>query len=93
MTFRQIVPAVEVRSRRVGSSVYQIPREVKDNRARALGIRWLIAAAAARGDKSMGRRLAHELLDASEGRGNAVKKKVDVHKMAESNRAFSHYSW
>src|SRR3990167_2373681 len=91
--FTQATPSVEVRSRRVGSSVYQIPRPVRHNRARALALRWVISSAAARNVKTMGKRLAHELLDASEGRGNAVKKKVDIHKMAESNRAFSHYAW
>lgn len=91
--FDQVVPAIEVRARRVGGSVYQIPREVRPKRARALALRWLIAAAATRSNKTMGDRLAFELLDAAEGRGNAFKKKVDVHKMAESNRAFSHYGW
>lgn len=89
----QIIPAVEVRPRRVGGSVYQIPREVAHSRARALALRWLIKAAQTRADKTMGIRLAHELLDAAEGRGAAVKRRVDVHKMAEANRAFSHYAW
>jgi len=89
----QITPMIEVKPRRVGGSVYQIPAEVHPHRARALAMRWLISAAASRGDKTMGARLAYELLEASEGRGNAVKKRVDVHKMAEANRAFSHYSW
>jgi small subunit ribosomal protein S7 len=91
--FAQATPSVEVRSRRVGSSVYQIPRPVRPERARHLALKWVLDSASSRGDKTMGRRLAHELLDASEGRGNAVKKKVDVHKMADSNRAFSHYAW
>ncbi|HLB40206.1 MAG TPA: 30S ribosomal protein S7 [Candidatus Babeliales bacterium] len=91
--FAQVVPAIEVRPRRVGGSVYQIPTQVRPARARALALRWLVQAAAERSDKSMGLRLGRELLDAVEGRGNAVKKKMDVHKMAESNRAFSHYSW
>ncbi len=91
--FDQVVPAIEVRPRRVGGSVYQIPMEVRPNRSRALALRWIINSAADRNDKTMGKRLAHELLDASEGRGNAVKKKLDVHKAAESNRAFSHYAW
>lgn len=91
--FTQVAPSVEVRSRRVGSSVYQIPRPVRSNRARALALRWIIGSAATRGDKTMGKRLAYELIEASEGRGNAVKKKTDVHKMADSNRAFSHYAW
>ncbi len=87
------MPSVEVRSRRVGGSVYQIPKEVAHHRSRALAMRWLINAASSRSDKTMGIRLAHELLDASEGRGSAMKKRTDVHKMAEANRAFSHYSW
>lgn len=89
----QLMPAVEVRPRRVGGSVYQIPKEVAPNRARALAMRWLISAAAERSDKTMGLRLAHELLDAAEGRGSAAKKRSDVHRMAEANRAFSHYAW
>jgi small subunit ribosomal protein S7 len=89
----QIMPAVEVRPRRVGGSVYQIPKEVIPHRARALAMRWLISAAAERSDKTMGLRLAHELLDAAEGRGAAAKKRSDVHRMAEANRAFSHYAW
>lgn len=91
--FDQLIPAVEVRPRRVGGSVYQIPMEVNPGRGRSLAMRWLIQAAATRSDKTMGIRLAHELLDAYESRGNAIKKKADVHKMAESNRAFSHYAW
>lgn len=91
--FNQIIPSVEVRPRRVGGSVYQIPMAVETNRARALAIRWLIGAAASRSDKTMGQRLANELLEAKEGRGNAIKKKIDMHKMAEANRAFSHYAW
>ena len=89
----QLVPAVEVRARRVGGSVYQIPVEVPANRARALAFRWLINAASARNDKTMGLRLGYELVEAYEGRGTAVQKKLDVHKMAEANRAFSHYAW
>jgi small subunit ribosomal protein S7 len=89
----QLMPAVEVRPRRVGGSVYQIPKEVAPNRARALAMRWLISAASERSDKTMGLRLAHELLDASEGRGSAAKKRSDVHRMADANRAFSHYAW
>jgi small subunit ribosomal protein S7 len=91
--FKQVVPSVEVRSRRVGGSVYQVPMEVPTQRARSLAMRWLINAASTRPDKTMGERLAKELLDAHDGRGNAVKKKLDVHKMAEANRAFSHYAW
>lgn len=91
--FEQVAPTIEVRPRRVGGSVYQIPMEVAPHRAKALAIRWIIKSAATRSDKTMGTRLAYELLEASEGRGNAVKKKIDVHKMAEANRAFSHYAW
>ncbi len=91
--FDQIVPIVEVRPRRVGGSVYQIPVEVPRKRAQALAMRWLIAGAASRPDKTMAQRLAHELMDAAEGRGVAVKKKSDVQRMAEANRAFSHYAW
>lgn len=89
----QISPFVEVKARRVGGSVYQIPTEVPQRRARALAMRWLIEGAKSRSDKTMGMRLGYELLEASEGRGSAFKKKLDVHKMAEANRAFSHYSW
>ena len=92
-SYEQLMPLVEVRSRRVGGSVYQIPREVNPVRARSLALRWLIAAAKERSDKTMGLRLGAELLEACEGRGGAVKKKLDVHKMAEANRAFSHYAW
>jgi small subunit ribosomal protein S7 len=91
--FRQLLPSVEVRSRRVGGSVYQIPTEVALLRGRSLAMRWLINAAASRPDKTMAERLAREIIEAHEGRGNAVKKKLDVHKMAEANRAFSHYAW
>lgn len=92
-SFKQIIPSVEVRSRRVGGSVYQVPMEVPSQRGRSLAMRWIINAAANRPDKTMGERLAKELMDAHEGRGNAVKKKLDVHRMAEANRAFSHYAW
>lgn len=91
--YDQVVPLVEVRSRRVGGSVYQIPQEVSQVRGRSLALRWLITGAASRTDKTMGLRLGYELLDAYEGRGAAMKKRLDVHKMAEANRAFSHYSW
>ena len=86
-------PSVEVKSRRVGGGVYQIPVEVRPRRALALSLRWLIKAAASRNDKTMGKRLASELLDILDGHGAAVKKKSDVHRMAEANRAFSHYAW
>lgn len=88
-----VIPAIEVRPRRVGGSVYQVPTEVNPHRARSLAMRWIIKAAAERKDKNMGIRIAHELMEAAENRGNAVKKKLDVHKMAEANRAFAHYSW
>jgi small subunit ribosomal protein S7 len=89
----QLIPLVEVRPRRVGGSVYQIPMEVQQDRGRALAMRWLIESASARSDKTMGIRLAYELMESSEGRGAAIKKKLDVHRMAEANRAFSHYAW
>ena len=91
--FEKVIPLVEVRPRRVGGSVYQIPMEVRSDRARALAIRWLIGGAASRNEKTMGLRLARELEEAAEERGSAFKKKTDVQKMAESNRAFSHYAW
>lgn len=91
--FENVVPAIEVRPRRVGGSVYQIPAQVEERRGQSLAMRWLLEAAGERKDKTMGLRLAYELLEASEGRGGAVKKKSDVHRMAESNRAFSHYAW
>lgn len=89
----QLVPQVEVRPRRVGGSVYQIPVEVPQRRADSLALRWLIQAAAERTDKTMSDRLAKELFDVIEGRGGAIKKKSDVQRMAEANRAFSHYAW
>lgn len=91
--YNEITPLVEVRSRRVGGSVYQIPREVSEVRARSLTLRWLIESASKRSDKTMGIRLGQELIEASESRGGAVKKKLDMHKMAEANRAFSHFAW
>lgn len=91
--FGNIVPQVEVRSRRVGGGVYQVPREVNPNRKQALGLRWLIQSAAERSNKTMGARLASELLEAVDNKGGAVKKKMDVQRMAEANRAFSHYAW
>jgi small subunit ribosomal protein S7 len=92
-SIEQLTPAIEVKARRVGGSMYQVPTEVSPNRARSLALRWLVEYSSKRGDKSMGLRLGYELLDAHEGRGSAFKKKLDVHKMAESNRAFSHYAW
>ena len=91
--FDNVIPAIEVKPRRVGGSVYQIPMEVPIGRARSLAMRWVIDAAASRSDKTMSQRLAYELLDALEQRGGAVKKKNDVHRQAESNRAFSHFAW
>ena len=91
--YQNIVPLVEVRPRRVGGSVYQVPIQVDQHRANSLALRWLVSSAASRPAKTMGQRLAQELLDASEGRGAAIKKRTDVHKMAEANRAFSHYAW
>ena len=88
-----VSPAIEVRSRRVGGATYQVPVEVRTERRQALAIRWLITAARARSDKTMVERLSAELLDASNNRGNAVKKREDTHRMAEANRAFSHYRW
>src|SRR6202020_2654658 len=88
-----VMPTIEVRSRRVGGATYQVPVEVRTDRRQALGIRWLIIAARDRNEKTMTERLSAELLDASNSRGNAVKKREDVHKMAEANRAFSHYRW
>ena len=84
-------PAVEVKSRRVGGANYQVPVEVRPVRRTALAMRWLAESARKRGEKSMGFRLAGELLDASEGRGNAIKKREEVHRMAEANKAFAHY--
>ena len=88
-----VMPAIEVRSRRVGGATYQVPVEVRTDRRQALGIRWLITAARDRNEKTMTERLSAELLDASNYRGNAVKKREDTHRMAEANRAFSHYRW
>ena len=87
----QVAPSVEVKSRRVGGATYQVPVEVRPSRRTALAMRWVVEAARKRGEKSMAMRLAGELLDASEGRGNAVKKREDTHRMAEANRAFAHY--
>ena len=88
-----VAPAVEVKSRRVGGATYQVPVEVPPVRRRALAIRWLVIAARKRGENTMTEKLAGELLDASNNRGTAVKKREDTHKMAEANRAFSHYRW
>jgi small subunit ribosomal protein S7 len=88
-----IKPSVEVRSRRVGGATYQVPVEVRPERREALAIRWLISASRARNEKTMEERLAAELVDAVNSRGAAVKKREDTHKMAEANKAFSHYRW
>ncbi|MDO8877395.1 MAG: 30S ribosomal protein S7 [Pseudolabrys sp.] len=88
-----VMPSIEVRSRRVGGATYQVPVEVRTSRRQALGIRWIISAARDRNERTMTERLSAELLDASNNRGNAVKKREDTHKMAEANRAFSHYRW
>ncbi len=86
-------PLVEVKSRRVGGATYQVPVEVRPARQMALAMRWITEAARTRAGKSMGTRLADELMDAAEKRGNAIKKREDVHRMAEANKAFSHYRW
>jgi small subunit ribosomal protein S7 len=88
-----IKPAVEVKSRRVGGATYQVPVEVRATRRETLAMRWAIDAARSRSEKSMAHRLAHELMDAAENRGAAVKKREDTHRMAEANRAFAHYRW
>ncbi len=88
-----VKPSVEVKSRRVGGATYQVPVEVRPARRQTLAMRWMIDAARKRNEKSMAYRLAHELLDAAENRGSAVKKREDTHKMAEANKAFSHYRW
>jgi small subunit ribosomal protein S7 len=89
----RVKPDLEVRSRRVGGATYQVPVEVRPDRAQALALRWLINAARARSEQTMVDRLANELLDAANNRGAAVKKREDTHRMAEANRAFSHYRW
>jgi small subunit ribosomal protein S7 len=88
-----IRPSVEVKSRRVGGSTYQVPVEVRPVRRNALAMRWLVEAARKRGEKSMALRLANEMLDASDSKGSAVKKREDVHRMADANKAFAHYRW
>jgi small subunit ribosomal protein S7 len=90
---RNVSPALEVRSRRVGGATYQVPVEVRLDRSRALAIRWIISAARNRNEPTMTARLSGELMDAASNRGTAVKKREDTHKMAEANRAFSHYRW
>jgi small subunit ribosomal protein S7 len=88
-----VKPMVEVKSRRVGGATYQVPIEVRSTRRQTLAMRWLIDAAAARSEKSMSQRLAAELLEASENRGAAVRKREDTHRMADANKAFAHYRW
>ncbi len=88
-----IRPTVEVKSRRVGGSTYQVPVEVRPVRRNALGMRWMVEAARKRGEKSMAQRLASEIMDAQDNKGSAVKKREDVHRMAEANKAFAHYRW
>ncbi len=89
----QIKPAVEVRSRRVGGATYQVPVEVRFERQVSLGLRWLVGYARERGERTMEQKLAGEILDAHQGRGNAIRKREDIHRMAEANKAFSHYRW
>ena len=88
-----VKPKVEVKSRRVGGSTYQVPVDVRPDRSTALGMRWIIEYARSRGEKTMQDKLANEIVDASNNRGNAVKKREDTHKMAEANKAFAHYRW
>ena len=88
-----VKPVVEVKSRRVGGATYQVPVEVRSTRRQTLAMRWVIDAARARSEKSMAFRLAHELMDAAESRGAAVRKREDTHRMAEANKAFAHYRW
>ncbi|HXR52178.1 MAG TPA: 30S ribosomal protein S7 [Steroidobacteraceae bacterium] len=88
-----VKPAVEVKSRRVGGATYQVPVEVRTSRRQTLAMRWVIEAARARTEKSMAYRIAHELMDAAENRGGAVRKREDTHRMADANRAFAHYRW
>jgi small subunit ribosomal protein S7 len=90
---KNVMPSVEVRSRRVGGATYQVPVEVRPERRQALAIRWIISAARKRNENTMVERLSGELLDAANNRGTSVKKREDTHKMAEANRAFSHYRW
>ncbi len=89
----QVKPRVEVKSRRVGGATYQVPVEVRSDRRTSLAMRWLAQFSRKRGEKSMTERLAAELMEASQGRGNAVKKREDTHKMADANKAFAHYRW
>ena len=88
-----VMPAIEVRSRRVGGATYQVPMEVRSTRAQALAFKWILSNSKKRNEKTQRERLANELIDAFENKGNSVKKKDEVHKMAEANRAFAHYRW
>ena len=88
-----VTPALEVKARRVGGANYQVPVEVKPDRAQALALRWIVNATRSRGGKTMAEKLSNELIDASNGTGAAVKKKDDTHRMAEANKAFAHYRW
>ena len=90
---RNATPTLEVRSRRVGGATYQVPREVRIERQQALAMRWIVEAARGRGGRPMAQRLAQELMEASNGSGDAVRRREDVHRMAEANRAFAHYRW
>lgn len=90
---KNTMPVLEVRPRRVGGATYQVPVEVRSERRRALAMRWLVNAARDRNERTMAQRLANELLDASNGTGTSVKKKEDIHRMAEANKAFAHYRW
>ena len=90
---RNVTPQMEVKPRRVGGATYQVPVEIRADRRTALAVRWLLAAARARGGRSMAERLAQEIMDASENQGTAVKRREDTHRMAEANRAFVHYRW
>jgi len=93
VSLENIRPSVEVKSRRVGGSTYQVPVEVRPSRRNALAMRWLVDASRKRGEKSMALRLAGELVDAADNKGSAVKKREDVHRMADANKAFAHYRW
>ena len=93
LALTNVKPKLEVKSRRVGGSTYQVPVDVRPERSTALGMRWLVIYARDRGEKTMVEKLAGEILDASQNRGNAVKKREDTHKMAEANKAFAHYRW
>lgn len=88
-----VMPVLEIKARRVGGSVYQVPMEVREERRQTLGLRWIVLYARKRGEKTMKERLANEILDAMEGTGGACKKREEVHKMAEANKAFAHYRW